>query len=81
VPGRGVLAIPGPERYTCGVAMRTGDFETGAMRAASILHQPEELDIELLLFLGEVDTLGVVLGRGETQASARPARAARYSST
>ncbi len=32
------------------------------MRAASILHQPEELDIELLLFLGEVDTLGVVLG-------------------
>jgi hypothetical protein len=41
--------------------MRTGDFQTGAMRAASILHQPEELDIELLPFLGEVDTLGTVL--------------------
>ena len=49
------------------------------MRAASTLPQPEELDIELLPFLGEVDTLGVVLGRGETQASARPAGAARYS--
>ncbi len=41
--------------------MRTGDFETGAMKAASILPQPEELDIELLPFLGEVDTLGAVL--------------------
>jgi hypothetical protein len=81
VPGRGALAIPRPERYTCGVAMRTGDFQTGAMRAASILHRPEELEVELLLFLGEADTLGVMLGRGETQASARLARAARYSST
>jgi len=42
------------------VAMRTGDFQTGAMKAASILRQPEELDIELLPFLGEVDTLGAV---------------------
>jgi hypothetical protein len=31
-------------------------------QARSVLHQPEDPDIELLLFLGEVDTLGVVLG-------------------
>jgi hypothetical protein len=43
------------------VAIRAVDFERAPIGAASILDQPEELDVELLPFLGEVDTLGLVL--------------------
>lgn len=42
------------------MATRTADVETGAT-GVSILHQPEELDVDLVPYLGEVETLGLVL--------------------
>lgn len=42
------------------VATRTTDFDTDAAQAA-LLHQPEELDIDLVPYLREVETLGLVL--------------------
>jgi len=42
------------------VATRTADVENGATRV-SIPHQPEELDADLVPYLGEVEALGLVL--------------------